>query len=520
MPLFGLIGHRYVITIMGFFGNFFSYCMRLTVNMALVQMVQHPPSNTTSNTTDTCPGTLEVDTAHVTGDFDWTSDVEGNVLGSFYYGYLVSQIPAGFLAAHISAKTLFACGIGATGLFTLLSPVAARHSSGSLIGIRVLQGLAQGVCFPLLPAIFGRWAPPQERTKMLAINSAGVQAGTVFAYNICGVLGAAFGWESMFYCFGSLGLIFVVPWMLLVHDSPEHHPSISGEEKSYIISSIGAPAMGSRASKVPWRQVLKSRPYWALIIVCWASDWGFYTLLSDLPLYLRDNLHYKLKDNSGMSSVPYAMMLLVVLSLCPLGDFVIKKGHISVTNFRKMTTILGSILPGLALIGIPYVRCDRGAVIALLALAIGLTGIASLGFRVNFNDISPSHAGLLYAIANTCSTTTGFIGPIVTGILTTGDLTHTIKAWQGVFIIAAVLYFFAALIYGLLASGELQNWESKPSRVVPAEMEVLQAAGIDTKAQRRRSSIPPWIPPSSAVITVVPESSSKQFALLQQDKPV
>ena len=206
---------------------------------------------------------------------------------------------------------------------------------------------------------------------MIAINSAGVQAGTVFAYNICGALGVRFGWESMFYCFGTLGMIYVIPWLVLVHDSPESHPCISAEEKSYIISSIGAPAMGVKSSRVPWRKVATSRPFYALMVMCWASDWGFYTLLSDLPLYLRDNMHYSLSSNAGLSSVPYAVMLVVVLLLCPLSDIVVRRNIISVTNFRKLTTMSGSILPGLALIGIPYVRCNKDAVIALLALSIG-----------------------------------------------------------------------------------------------------------------------------------------------------
>lgn len=84
---------------------------------------------------------------------------------------------------------------------------------------------------------------------MLSVAAAGTQAGTVLGNIICGYIGSAYGWESMFYLFGAIGLAFVIPWMLFVFDSPEHHPHITAMERSYIIS-IGAPAMGNQASKV------------------------------------------------------------------------------------------------------------------------------------------------------------------------------------------------------------------------------------------------------------------------------
>lgn len=42
------------------------------------------------------------------------------------------------------------------------------------------------------------------------------------------------GWPSVFYIFGGLGVVWGVPWFLLVHDRPEHHPRISPAEMNYI----------------------------------------------------------------------------------------------------------------------------------------------------------------------------------------------------------------------------------------------------------------------------------------------
>ena len=46
----------------------------------------------------------------------------------------------------------------------------------------------------------------------------------------------------------------------------------------------------------PWRAMLTSRAVWAIIIAHFAENWGFYTLLTGLPMFMRGKdftLHHK-----------------------------------------------------------------------------------------------------------------------------------------------------------------------------------------------------------------------------------
>ena len=69
----------------------------------------------------------------------------GIVLSSFFYGYIITQLPGGFLALKCGGKNLFGLGILSTAVLTLLTPVAARASVGLLVALRVLIGLCE-VC--------------------------------------------------------------------------------------------------------------------------------------------------------------------------------------------------------------------------------------------------------------------------------------------------------------------------------------------------------------------------------------
>ena len=77
----------------------------------------------------------------------------GIVLSSFFYGYIITQLPGGVLALKCGGKNLFGLGILSTAVLTLLTPVAARASVGLLVALRVLIGLCE-VCESLYNIFF------------------------------------------------------------------------------------------------------------------------------------------------------------------------------------------------------------------------------------------------------------------------------------------------------------------------------------------------------------------------------
>lgn len=64
------------------------------------------------------------------------------ILGAFYYGYMVFQIPGGWLALRVGGARLFGAAVLAASVLTLLTPAAARWSPAALIVLRILEGLA------------------------------------------------------------------------------------------------------------------------------------------------------------------------------------------------------------------------------------------------------------------------------------------------------------------------------------------------------------------------------------------
>ena len=67
----------------------------------------------------------------------------GWVLSSFFYGYILTQIPGGFIATRLSGKHVFGLGVLLTALLTLLTPIAAVTDIRLLIALRVLEGICE-----------------------------------------------------------------------------------------------------------------------------------------------------------------------------------------------------------------------------------------------------------------------------------------------------------------------------------------------------------------------------------------
>lgn len=178
-------------------------------------------------------------------------------------------------------------GIFATSVLTLFSPLAARAGVGWLIALRVLMGLAEGVTFPCMHEIWSKWAPPMERSRMASIPYAGTFVGMVIAMSTCGILAENLGWESVFYVFGVIGMLWYISWVILIRESPEKDPHITDQEKYYIMSSLKRSESQPQQRNVPWKAIFTSSAVWAIAASHFAENWGVYTMLTQLPTFLK-----------------------------------------------------------------------------------------------------------------------------------------------------------------------------------------------------------------------------------------
>lgn len=67
----------------------------------------------------------------------------GEVDSSFFWGYIVTQIPGGFLAARYPANRVFGTAIAISAFLNMLLPIAAKANYQYVMALRILQGLVE-----------------------------------------------------------------------------------------------------------------------------------------------------------------------------------------------------------------------------------------------------------------------------------------------------------------------------------------------------------------------------------------
>ena len=394
-------------------------------------------------------------------EFSWTPETIGFVDASFFWGYIVTQIPGGFLAARFSPTRLFGTAIFCSSCLNMFLPLATYYSPKAVICVRILQGLVEGVTYPSCHGIWRWWAPPLERSRLATLAFCGSYGGAVLGMPISGFLADKIGWEAPYYFYGCAGVIWYMFWLWLAFESPAKHPSISPREQYYIEQSIGAAGKSSQPTifNTPWLKVFTSMPVWAIIVANFARSWTFYLLLITQPKYFKEVFGMDLTEGSTLAALPHLVMTVIVPFGGQLADYLRKKEILSTTNVRKLFNCGGFGGEALFLLVVGYTTNKTMAVVALV-FAVGMSGFAISGFNVNHLDIAPRYASILMGISNGVGTFSGMICPITTEQITKDHSSaHKLEVeWQHVFLIASCIHFVGVLFYGIFASGELQPW--------------------------------------------------------------
>ncbi|XP_076275641.1 sialin-like [Rhynchophorus ferrugineus] len=473
----GKISSRYVLAVLGSVGLGIVYGLKVNFHVAIVSMVNHTAVGGGGEHGD---GGVQED-----GPFIWSKLVQGLLLSSYFWGYLVAELPGGRVAELVSAKWVMFFAVAINIVCAILSPVMSELHYGALFVMRIAQGIGGGVSFPGMHVMLAHWAPPNERSVMSSIVYAGTALGTVIFILVSGIIAGKMGWQYVFYIEGAVSAIWLVLWGILIADSPASQRFISLEEREYIMKSLNqesgdAGKHEEKQPQMPWKAAFTSPAFLAILIAHTCSNWGWYMVLIELPLYMKSVLQFKISENAVLTALPFFCMWLFSMILSKLLDTLRAKNKINTTLARKLATGCASVIPLICFIALCYIE-SRGAAVALMTIAITAIGGMFCGFLSNHIDIAPNFAGTLMAITNTVATIPGIVVPIFVSELTKRD--DSIASWRIIFWVTVALYIIEIAVYMTCGSGDEQSWnksgQSEPSESQPLKPINAQANNTD-----------------------------------------
>lgn len=170
--------------------------------------------------------------------YNWTQHDQSLVLGSYFWGYLLTSLPGGYLAETYGGRHVVGVAMIISVFCTCAVPVLSQWGLAWVIAARTVTGAAAGPIYPCLHFLISRWAPPDEKGKFIAALMGGT-FGTVLTWSIVGILIEKAGWDYAFYVPALIAIVMTICWYGLVYDTPKDHPRILKEERDYIENVLG-----------------------------------------------------------------------------------------------------------------------------------------------------------------------------------------------------------------------------------------------------------------------------------------
>ncbi|MDG1827410.1 MAG: ACS family MFS transporter [Henriciella sp.] len=408
---------RYTLVLMCFAAMVISYLDRVNISIAAISMQE---------------------------EFGWNEEQKGWVFSSFFAGYLGMQIVGGYLSNRFGGKLVLGTAVIFWSLFTILTPFGAMISLPALLLMRFSLGLGEAALAPSGFTLFSRWIPEAERSRTIALFSSGAILGTVLALVFTGRIIAVYGWESVFYIFGSLGFIWAVFWVWLVHDDPEDHPKISSQELAKIEAGE---SFKDRPKKIPWLSFFSKPQLWALFITYFATSWCLYVFLSWLPSYFTKAHNLDVTGAGLYSLLPWITMFVMIIAAGWFADFLIGR-KVALGTVRKLMQSIGLFVPAAMMLLMRDVGSPGHAMI-LMCAALGCLAFAYSGSAPNVLDLAPRYSDILYGVANTFGTLAGFLSGIAAGAII-----QRTGSYDAVFLVTAIIQIVGGLAFLFFGSAK------------------------------------------------------------------
>ncbi|GBN33569.1 Putative inorganic phosphate cotransporter, partial [Araneus ventricosus] len=241
------LGLRHAVTLVGFLSCFLQTADRLVLGVGIVAMVKHRQTAESSNWNGSeisCPMSSDAQKivfgSNFQGEFDWSTELQGYLLGVGSLSYLFTQIPAGRLADAVGSKSLLVYSNAASGIFTLISPFTARWHVYALMTVQFLRGASQGFTTPAMYKLISNWIPRNERGTLSTLVVCGYAAGVAIAGLVTGWLCdiPGLGWPFAFYVWGFISVMLSIVFQFIYYEHPENHPWITDEELNFITDGL------------------------------------------------------------------------------------------------------------------------------------------------------------------------------------------------------------------------------------------------------------------------------------------
>lgn len=356
--------------------------------------------------------------------------------GLFFIGYLLLQVPAGFLIKRIGIRACLAGSMLSWGVVSIATLLTRDQTT--FYAFRFLLGLTEASFFPAVIAYFGVWFPSFRLSKVMSYLFLAMPLGVIIGAPLSGwIMDATHGshglagWQWMFLLEGLPAVLLGVVLFIVLADQVSAARWLSPAEASLIQGEIARESTDKKSALLP---ALKEPTLWLLFVISFLYNIGNYGLVFWLPSMVKALGKLTNFQTGLISAIPYLVAAVAM---------VVNAQHSVRSRERRWHTAIPVFIGGVALLASVAIHGTPAIAIACLTVAVAgimstLAMFWSLPSRILAGTAAAGGAGLV----NVGAAVAGFVGPSVMGLLAQVTGSTTI----GVGLLAVALFLAGALI--------------------------------------------------------------------------
>ncbi|MFK7925460.1 MAG: MFS transporter [Bacteroidia bacterium] len=291
----------------------------------------------------------------------------------FVFSYAFGQAIFGKIFDWIGTRLGFALSIGVWSVATALHAVANGMLSFSIF--RSILGVAEAGNWPGAAKGNAEWFPTKERALAQGIFNSGAAIGGIIAIPLISFLALYFSWQMIFILVGLTGLLWLVPWLVLVKAPPKEHPWLTESEREYILSGqqnqdLDEDGDHDEGYNPSTTEMLSRKESWGVIIASAMIDPIWWLFVFWIPTYLSEVYGMDVKGLIIFGWVPYVGAMLGAWFGGLLAQNRIKAGW-TVDKTRKLVITLGCLIMLPSLLAMANPGGPENAVIIMAVILFG-----------------------------------------------------------------------------------------------------------------------------------------------------
>ncbi|KAI6193571.1 putative transporter slc-17.3 [Aphelenchoides besseyi] len=412
------------------------------------------------------------------GEIIWNSKIQNLIFTGTFWGSLCSTIPAGYFADRTSPVNMLQIGAIALSLTSVVFPYLATNFGYEAVFIsRLIMGIGEGVFFPSVNAIIGRWIPNHEKAQAASLFTVGAQLSGAIGIPISTAFCASsFKWPGVFYFSSIFIILWGITFRLTTSNSPAKSKCMTKRERDYLAYWVENHRPRNEKHRVPWKEMFTSKPVLACLVVSFCFNIMMTLLHAYQPTFFKEVVYLKMKKNGFYSALPHVGQMITKMGWSIGIDHLKERQIISHTTGCRLSQVVAGTMATVILLLIPIYGSDclQPTVSLTMFIILGAClGPATSGFYTSMITLAPAYTGTISSL----SMVVGFFGMLSTPALVSAFRTYgTADEWANIFYTIAFLVFCSTVIFGYFASCEVQPW----GRRFPLEkstLSIIQSKG-------------------------------------------